>query len=90
MFVITLHINWLHISTDNIINLLLKCSSGKASITNLSLVAMEHFQCAAASIQKNGTSVNIADLAEFLLSAQSSWITGKIFHVGIGMSALKV
>jgi len=51
---------------------------------------MEHFQCAAASIKKNGTSGNIAYIAEFLLSAQSSWITGKIFHVGIGMSALKV
>jgi len=51
---------------------------------------MEHFQCAVASIQKNGTSVNIADITEFLLSAQGSWITGKIFHVDIGLSALKV
>jgi len=51
---------------------------------------MEHFQCAAASIQKNGISGNIADIAELLLSAQSSWITGKMFHVDIGLSALKV
>ena len=51
---------------------------------------MEHFQCATSSIKKNGTPGNNADIAEFLLSAQGSWITGKIFHVDIGMSALKV
>lgn len=41
-------------------------------------------------LKKTGTPENIADMAEFLLSEKGSWITGQIFHVDGGMSALKV
>lgn len=41
-------------------------------------------------LKKTGTPENIADMAEFLLSEKGSWISGQIFHVDGGMSALKV
>jgi NAD(P)-dependent dehydrogenase (short-subunit alcohol dehydrogenase family) len=41
-------------------------------------------------LKKTGTPGNIADMAEFLLSAKGSWITGQIFNVDGGMSSLKV
>jgi len=41
-------------------------------------------------LKKTGTTQNIADMAEFLLSEKSSWISGQIFHVDGGMSSLKV
>jgi NAD(P)-dependent dehydrogenase (short-subunit alcohol dehydrogenase family) len=41
-------------------------------------------------LQKIGTPENIADMAEFLLTAKGSWISGQIFHVDGGMSAIKV
>lgn len=41
-------------------------------------------------LKKTGTPENIADMAEFLLSGKSSWISGQIFHVDGGMSSLKV
>jgi NAD(P)-dependent dehydrogenase (short-subunit alcohol dehydrogenase family) len=41
-------------------------------------------------LKKTGTPEDIADMAEFLLSSKGSWITGQIFHIDGGMSALKV
>jgi len=41
-------------------------------------------------LKKTGTPGNIADMAEFLLSEKSSWISGQVFHVDGGMSSLKV
>ena len=41
-------------------------------------------------LKKTGTPVNIADMAEFLLSEKGSWISGQIFHVDGGLSSLKV
>jgi NAD(P)-dependent dehydrogenase (short-subunit alcohol dehydrogenase family) len=41
-------------------------------------------------LKKTGTTQNIADMAEFLLSEKSSWISGQIFHVDGGMSTLRV
>jgi len=41
-------------------------------------------------LKKTGTPGNIADMAEFLLSEKGSWISGQVFHVDGGMSALKV
>jgi NAD(P)-dependent dehydrogenase (short-subunit alcohol dehydrogenase family) len=41
-------------------------------------------------LKKTGTTQNIADMAEFLLSLKGSWISGQIFHVDGGMSSLKV
>lgn len=41
-------------------------------------------------LKKTGTPQNIADMAEFLLSEKGSWISGQIFHVDGGMSALKI
>lgn len=41
-------------------------------------------------LRKTGTPQQIADMAEFLLSAKGDWITGQIFHVDGGMSSLKV
>jgi NAD(P)-dependent dehydrogenase (short-subunit alcohol dehydrogenase family) len=40
-------------------------------------------------LKKIGTPDNIADMAAFLLSEKSSWITGQIFHVDGGMSSIK-
>jgi len=41
-------------------------------------------------LKKIGTTGNIADMAEFLLSGKGSWITGQVFHVDGGMSSLKI
>jgi len=41
-------------------------------------------------LKKTGTPGNIADMAEFLLSEKGSYISGQVFHVDGGMSALKV
>lgn len=41
-------------------------------------------------LKKTGTPGNIADMAMFLLSEKGSWISGQIFHVDGGMSALRV
>lgn len=41
-------------------------------------------------LQKIGSSDDLASMVSFLLSAQSSWITGQIFHVDGGMSSLKI
>ncbi len=41
-------------------------------------------------LKKFGNADDIANMAEFLLSEKSSWITGQIFHVDGGMSTLKV
>ncbi len=40
-------------------------------------------------LKKIGTANDIAHMATFLLSEQSSWITGQIFHVDGGLSTLK-
>jgi enoyl-[acyl-carrier-protein] reductase (NADH) len=37
-----------------------------------------------------GTSEDMAQMASFLLSEKSSWISGQIFHVDGGMSTLLV
>jgi NAD(P)-dependent dehydrogenase (short-subunit alcohol dehydrogenase family) len=41
-------------------------------------------------LKRIGTPEDIANMAEFLLSDNSSWITGQIMHVDGGMSSLKV
>ena len=41
-------------------------------------------------LKRIGTPGNIADLALFLLSPKSSWITGQILHIDGGMSAIRV
>ncbi len=41
-------------------------------------------------LKKIGTVQDIANMAEFLLSEKSSWITGQIFSVDGGMGSLKV
>jgi len=41
-------------------------------------------------LKKIGTAADMANMAEFLLSDKSSWITGQIFHVDGGLSTLKV
>jgi NAD(P)-dependent dehydrogenase (short-subunit alcohol dehydrogenase family) len=41
-------------------------------------------------MKKVGTSEDIAQMANFLLSEKSSWISGQIFHVDGGMSTLLV
>jgi 3-oxoacyl-[acyl-carrier protein] reductase len=41
-------------------------------------------------LKKIGTPNDIAQMAAFLLSDKSSWITGQIFHVDGGMSTLSV
>lgn len=41
-------------------------------------------------LKKVGTSEDIAQMASFLLSEKSSWISGQIFHVDGGMSTLLV
>lgn len=41
-------------------------------------------------LKRIGTPDDLANMVEFLLSENSSWITGQILHVDGGMSALKV
>ena len=40
-------------------------------------------------LKRIGTTGDIANMAEFLLSEKSSWITGQIMHVDGGMSTIK-
>ncbi len=40
-------------------------------------------------LKKIGKAKDIADMAEFLLSEKAGWITGQIFHIDGGMSAIK-
>ncbi len=41
-------------------------------------------------LKRFGTPEDIAEIASFLLSEKSSWITGQVFHVDGGMSTLQV
>jgi len=41
-------------------------------------------------LKRTGTPEDIANMATFLLTEKSSWITGQIMHVDGGMSSLKV
>ena len=41
-------------------------------------------------LKRIGTVEDPANMAEFLLSAKSSWMTGQIIHVDGGMSSLRV
>ena len=41
-------------------------------------------------MKRIGTTEDIANLAEFLLSPKASWITGQIMHVDGGISTLKI
>jgi len=41
-------------------------------------------------MKRVGTTEDIANLAEFLLSSKASWITGQIMHVDGGISTLKI
>ncbi len=40
-------------------------------------------------MKKIGTPQDIASAAQYLLSPQSSWVTGQIFHIDGGMSSIK-
>jgi 3-oxoacyl-[acyl-carrier protein] reductase len=41
-------------------------------------------------LKRIGTADDIANMASFLFSEQSSWVTGQIFHVDGGMSSIKI
>ncbi|MGC8750300.1 SDR family NAD(P)-dependent oxidoreductase [Hydrotalea sp.] len=41
-------------------------------------------------LKKIGAATDVANLASFLLSPESSWITGQIFHIDGGMSSIKL
>ena len=41
-------------------------------------------------LKRIGSAIDIANMAEFLLSTKSSWITGQILHVDGGMSSIKL
>lgn len=41
-------------------------------------------------LKKIGTSTDIANMVEFLLSVKAGWITGQIFHVDGGISTIKI
>jgi len=41
-------------------------------------------------LKRIGTADDIANMASFLFSDQSSWVTGQIFHVDGGMSSIKI
>jgi len=41
-------------------------------------------------LKRTGEADDIAQMATFLLSEQASWVTGQIFHVDGGLSALRV
>ena len=41
-------------------------------------------------LKRVGTTEDIANMVEFLLSEKASWITGQILHVDGGMSTLKI
>lgn len=41
-------------------------------------------------LKKIGTADELAAMAEFLISEDAAWITGQVFHVDGGMSALRV
>ena len=41
-------------------------------------------------LKRIGSATDIANMAEFLLSTKSSWITGQILHVDGGMSSIKL
>ena len=41
-------------------------------------------------MKRVGTATDMANMARFLLSDESSWITGQILHVDGGMSSLKI
>ena len=40
-------------------------------------------------LKKIGTAENIAEMAKFLLSEKSSWVTGQVLHVDGGMSVIR-
>jgi len=41
-------------------------------------------------LKRIGTAEDIANMASFLLSDQSSWVTGQTLHVDGGMSSIKI
>lgn len=41
-------------------------------------------------LKKIGSPADIAELAQFLLSAKASWITGQVFHADGGLSGIKL
>jgi len=41
-------------------------------------------------LKRIGTTDDIANMAEFLLSDKSNWVTGQVFHVDGGISTLKI
>jgi enoyl-[acyl-carrier-protein] reductase (NADH) len=40
-------------------------------------------------LKRIGTAVDIANMAEYLLTEKSGWMTGQIIHVDGGMSVVK-
>ena len=71
------------------------CIAPSLTDTPLAASLLNSEQKAEANAQRHplkriGKAEDIANMAEFLLSAKSGWITGQILHVDGGMSTLKV
>lgn len=71
------------------------CIAPSLTDTPLAASLLNSEQKAEANAQRHpmkriGKTEDIANMAEFLLSAKSGWITGQIMHVDGGMSTLKV
>lgn len=71
------------------------CIAPSLTDTPLAASLLNSEQKAEANAQRHplkriGKAEDIANMAEFLLSGKSGWITGQIFHVDGGMSTLKV
>lgn len=73
----------------------INCIAPSLTDTPLAASLLNSEQKAEANAQRHplkriGKAEDIANMAEFLLSAKSDWVTGQIFHVDGGMSTLKV
>ena len=70
------------------------CIAPSLTDTTLAAALLNNEQKREANAQRHplkriGTTADIANMAEFLLSGKASWVTGQIMHVDGGMSTLK-
>lgn len=73
----------------------INCIAPSLTDTPLAASLLNSEQKAEANAQRHplkriGKAEDLANMAEFLLSGKSGWITGQIFHVDGGMSTVKV